>query len=93
MTTTIQISDETKKKLFMVMNLLEKKWERRVTYDEAIKFLLQKEMEETDKNKFLINIKKYQGVLKSSETRKLLRELREEDYEREKRFTKRINRS
>ncbi len=93
MTTTIQISDETKKKLFMVMNLLEKKWGRRVTYDETIKFLLQEEIEETDKNKFLINIKKYQGILKSSETRKLLRELREEDYEREQRFTKRINRS
>ncbi len=90
MTTTIQISDETKKKLFMVMNLLEKKWGRRVTYDETIKFLLQEEIEEIDKNKFLINIKKYQGTLKSSETRKLLRELREEDYEREKRYTKHI---
>ncbi|KKL22887.1 hypothetical protein LCGC14_2430900 [marine sediment metagenome] len=75
------------------MNLLEKKWGRRVTYDETIKFLLQEEIEEIDKNKFLINIKKYQGTLKSSETRKLLRELREEDYEREKRYTKHINRS
>ncbi len=93
MTTTIQISGETKKKLFLVMNQLEKKWRRRVTYDEAIKFLLQEEKNEIDKNQFLKNIKKFQGILKPGESKKLLKELRKKSYEREKRLTRGIDRS
>lgn len=84
MTTTIQISEETKKKLFLVMNQLENKWGRRITYDEAIKFLLQEEKNEVDKNQFLKNIKKFQGILKPGEGKKLVKELRKESYEREK---------
>jgi len=93
MPTTIQISEETKKKLFLVMNSLEKKWGRRVTYDEAIKFLLQKEKNEVDKDQFLKNIKKFQGMLKPGEGKKLLKELRKESHEREKRLTRGIDRS
>ena len=91
MPTTIQISEETKKKLFLVMNSLEKKWGRRVTYDEAIKFLLQKEKNEVDKDQFLKNIKKFQGMLKPGEGKKLLKGLRKESHEREKRLTKSID--
>lgn len=87
MATTIQISEETKKKLFMVMNQLEKEWGRRVTYDEAIKFLLKEEKIEFNREKFLKNLKKYQGILKPNEGKDLLKELRERDYEREQRFT------
>ena len=87
MATTIQISEETKKKLFMIMNQLEKKWGRRVTYDEAIKFLLKEEKIEFCRQEFLDNITKYQGTLKPNEGKKLLKELRKKDYEREQRFT------
>ena len=93
MPTTIQISEETKKKLFLVMNNLEKKWGRRLTYDEAIKFLLQKEKNEIDKDQFLKNIKRFQGMLKPDEGKKLLKELRKESHEREKRLTRDIDRS
>lgn len=87
MATTIQISKETKKKLFMIMNQLEKKWRRRVTYDEAINFLFKEEKIEFRRQEFLKNIKKYQGILKPKEGKNLLRELRKKDYEREQRFT------
>ncbi len=87
MPTTIQISEETKKKLFMIMNQLEKEWGRRVTYDEAIKFLLKEEKIEFNREEFLKNLKKYQGILKPNEGKDLLKELREKDYEREQRFT------
>ncbi len=87
MPTTIQISEETKKKLFMIMNQLEKEWGRRVTYDEAIKFLLKEKKIEFNREEFLKNLKKYQGILKPNEGKVLLKELREKDYEREQRFT------
>jgi len=87
MPTTIQISEETKKKLFMIMNQLEKEWGRRVTYDEAIKFLLKEKKIEFNREEFLKNLKKYQGILKPNEGKDLLKELREKDYEREQRFT------
>lgn len=87
MPTTIQISEEIKKKLFMIMNQLEKEWGRRVTYDEAIKFLLKEKKIEFNREEFLKNLKKYQGILKPNEGKDLLKELREKDYEREERFT------
>jgi len=87
MPTTIQISEEIKKKLFMIMNQLEKEWGRRVTYNEAIKFLLKEKKIEFNREEFLKNLKKYQGILKPNEGKDLLKELREKDYEREQRFT------
>ncbi|MCK4238932.1 MAG: hypothetical protein KAX33_07420, partial [Candidatus Lokiarchaeota archaeon] len=67
MATTIQISEETKKKLFIVMNQLEKMGGQRVTYDEAIIYLLEDRKTEVNKEVFLKNIKKYQGILKPGE--------------------------
>jgi len=93
MATTIQISEETKKKLFIVMNQLEKMWGRRVTYDEIINSLLEERKTEVNKVEFLKNIKKYQGILKPGEGIVLLKELRKEDNEREKRLTNHFNRS
>lgn len=46
-------------------------------------------MKKLDKEKFLKNIKKYQGILKPGEGKKLLKELRKEVFEREKKLTKR----
>ena len=87
MATTIQISEKTKKKLFMIMNQLEKERGCRVTYDEAITFLLKEEKIEFRRKEFLENIRKYQGILKPDEGKELLKELREKDHEREQRFT------
>jgi len=86
MATTIQISEDTKKKLFHIINHLEKEWGRRITYDEAIKFLLKDENIKFNRNEFLRNIKKFQGIFKPGEGKNLLKESREKDYEREKRF-------
>ena len=59
----------------------------KVTYDEAIKYLLQEEKDEVNREVFLINIKKFQVILKPGEGKELLKELRKESYEREKRLT------
>jgi len=82
--TTIQISEETKNKLFMIKNRLEKEWGRRVTYDEAIQFLLKEEGREFNRQEFVSNIRKYQGFLKPGEGKALLKELRMREYERDR---------
>ena len=87
MATTIQISEETKNKLFMIKNRLEKEWGRRVTYDESIQFLLKKEGREFNRQEFVSNIRKYQGILKLGEGKVLLKELRMRDYERDRRLS------
>ncbi|TFF98070.1 MAG: hypothetical protein EU547_02590 [Promethearchaeota archaeon] len=93
MATTIQISETTKRKLFEIINRLEKEWGRRVTYDEAILFLIQNKVSKVNKREFLENIKKFQGILEPEEAKKLLKDLRREDHEREKRFIKKIDNS
>lgn len=87
MATTIQISEKTKNKLFMIMNQLEKEWGRRVTYDEAIQFLLKEEGRDFNRQEFLNNIRKYQGILKPGEGKDFLKELRLRDYKRDRRFS------
>jgi len=86
--TTIQISKKIKNKLFELINRLEKKWGRRITYDEAIEFLLEEKVTKVNKEEFLNNIKKFQGILKG-EGRSLLIESRRVDLEREERYTNR----
>ena len=86
--TTIQISKKIKNKLFELINRLEKKWGRRITYDEAIEFLLEEKVTKVNKEEFLNNIKKFQGILKG-EGRSLLTESRRVDLEREERYTNR----
>ena len=87
MATTIQISEKTKNKLFMIMNQIEKERGRRVTYDEAIQFLLKKEGKDFNRQEFLNNIRKYQGILKPEEGKDFLKELRMRDYKRDRRFS------
>ncbi|MHA1232694.1 MAG: hypothetical protein ACTSRH_12080 [Promethearchaeota archaeon] len=86
MPTTIQISEETKKRLFFIINKLERKCGKRITYDEAIKYLLEENEEKFDKDEFIENMKKFKGVLKPEEGKKLLKELREKEIEREQEF-------
>lgn len=87
-TTTIQISKKIKNKLFELINRLEKKWGRRITYDEAIEFLLEEKVTKINKEEFIKNIKKFQGILKG-EGRSLLIESRRVDLEREERYDNR----
>jgi len=86
--TTIQISKKIKNKLFELINRLEKKWGRRITYDEAIEFLLEEKVTKVNKEEFLNNIKKFQGILKG-EGRSLLKESRRVDLEREEKYINR----
>ena len=85
--TTIQISEKTKKKLFQLINELEKKWKRRITYDEAIKFLIKEKGVKVGKKEFLNNIKKFQGILEVGEGTAILKGLRRDELEREEKFT------
>lgn len=88
MTTTIQISEKTKSKLFKLINKLEKSCGHRVTYDEAIEFLIKKKVMKVSKAEFLNNLKQFQGILKPGEGMSLLKELRREELEREEKFKK-----
>jgi CRISPR/Cas system CSM-associated protein Csm2 small subunit len=86
--TSVQISKKIKNKLFELLNRLEKKWGRRITFDEAIEFLLEEKVTKVNKEEFLNNIKRFQGILKG-EARSLLIESRRVDLEREERYTNR----
>jgi len=92
-TTTIQISENTKSKLFRLINKLEKNWGRRVTYDEAIEFLFIEKESKVNKEEFLNNIKKFQGILKIGEGTSLLKALGRDELEREEKFSKGFNSS
>ncbi|MBD3214861.1 MAG: hypothetical protein GF311_19775 [Candidatus Lokiarchaeota archaeon] len=88
MTTTIQISDETKNKLFGLINQLEQVWKKRVTYDEAIQYLIKNRRIVVEKKDFINNISKYKGILKKGEARELYEDLRKKEREREERLEK-----
>lgn len=87
-TTTIQISEKTKSRLFELINKLEREWGRRVTYDEAIEFLITEKVINFNKEEFLQNIQKFQGILKTGEGTSLLKELRRNELDREEKLTK-----
>ena len=87
-TTTIQISEKTRSKLFKIINKLEKRLGHRVTYDEAIEFLIKEKVTNVSKEEFLNNLKQFQGILKPGEGMSLLKELRREELEREEKLKK-----
>lgn len=91
MATTIEISEKTKKKLFSLVNQLEKEWNKKITYDEAIQFLLENRKIIINKEEFIQNIEKFEGILEKGEGKKLLKELRNKEREREDRLEKQIN--
>lgn len=91
MATTIQISEDTKRKLFTLINQLERELKKRITYDEAIQFLLEHRKIIVDKESFIKNIEQFEGILDKGEGRKFLKELREKERERENRLEKQIN--
>lgn len=87
-TTTIQISEEVQQKLFQLINKIEKKLGRRVSYNEAIQFLLDSQEPKLEKLQFIKNLEQYRGTLKPGEGKKHLKELRQLEHERDKRINR-----
>lgn len=53
-----------------------------------IEFLLEEKLTKVNKEDFLKNIRKFQGILESGEGKTLLKELRSVEFEREEKITK-----
>ncbi|HUX99993.1 MAG TPA: hypothetical protein VMV49_10605 [Candidatus Deferrimicrobium sp.] len=85
-TTTIQISDEVQRKLFQLINKMEKELGRRISYNEAIQYLLDKQKSKVDKKHFIKNLEKFRGTLKPGEGKEYLKEMRALENERDKRI-------
>ncbi len=88
MATTIQISEKVKKKLFQIVNRLEQKLGRRITYNEAIEDLIEKSSNKLSKEEFINHIEKYMGLLDIDEAKKILKEERALDLDRERKFNR-----
>ena len=86
MTTTIQISDEVQRKLFQIINKIEKELGRRISYNEAIQYLLNNQKSKIDKKEFIKNLEQFRGTLNPGEGKKYLKEMRALENERDKRF-------
>jgi hypothetical protein len=91
MATTIQISEKTKEKLFSLINQLEKKWKKRVTYDEAIEFLLKNRKIIISREDFIESMERFEGIFKKGEARKLYNELRKKEREREDKLEQKLD--
>ncbi|MEE8168077.1 MAG: hypothetical protein V3T58_04315 [Candidatus Hydrothermarchaeales archaeon] len=79
---TIQISAETQKRLFEVASGLQLKLKKRVSFDEALRYLLgHAKVEEKDRRRFASFYGCASGD-KTEEARELLRELRAEEESR-----------
>ncbi|MHA1491882.1 MAG: hypothetical protein ACTSRI_19790 [Promethearchaeota archaeon] len=86
MSTTIQISKEVKQRLFRFINQIEKKLSKRISYNEAIKYLLDAQEKKMDKKDLIKHLEKFRGILNLGEGKKYLKELREIERERDRRF-------
>lgn len=82
MTTTIQIDEETEKKLFQIKLKLEKERGSAVTYNDLINFLLKNSSISASKKKGLKEFRELKGILPNSSLKELLKE-RERDRIRE----------
>ncbi len=86
MSITIQISTEVQQRLLQIISKIEKELGRRASFNEAIQYLLDLQEPKVDKAQFLKNIEPFFGILKPGERKKYLKELRQLEYERDKRF-------
>ena len=84
MATTIQISKTAQKRLFKIMNEMEKKQGVRVTYNDAILLLLDKISRHDQPQDLISHIAKFEGIIDISEARKILVKERQKDEYREK---------
>ena len=88
MATTIQISEKVKKKLFQIINRLEQKLGRRITYNEAIEELIDNSFRKLSKEEFISHIEKFMGLFDIKEATKILKEERALDLDRERKFNR-----
>ena len=85
MTTTIQIDDETKKRLFRIKLKLEEEKGSAVTYNEIIKFLINHQSNDKIKKENLSEFRKLKGILPKSALSVYLSEKKQERVREEKR--------
>ncbi len=84
MTTTIQIDDETKQKLFEIKLELERKKGSALSYNELINFLLENQIIHNIKRINMKGFRKFEGILPESALDLYYKE-KKEDLEREER--------
>jgi hypothetical protein len=85
MTTTIQIDDDTKRKLFQIKLKLEKEKGSSISYNELIKILLKDQSAPMSKRENLREFRKLRGVLPKSTLTQYLVE-HEEERKKEERW-------
>jgi len=78
MTTTIQIDDEIKKKLFKIKLKLEEEKGSAVTYNEIIEYLISHQSTNIIRKKNLVEFRKLKGILPKSAMSMYLEEKRKE---------------
>ncbi|WXG41561.1 MAG: VapB-type antitoxin [Candidatus Freyarchaeum deiterrae] len=82
---TIQVDEETKRKLLDIAGRLQSELKKNVTFNDAIRFLI----DEYEGKKDFSALRPFFGVLKKSpeEVRRILTELRDEEEKRLEKFT------
>jgi hypothetical protein len=83
MATTIQISDEVQKRLFLFINQKEKELGRRITYNDAITLLLEGQPARIEKRDLINHVEQYQGIMNIADAKKARREERKLARERD----------
>ena len=78
MTTTIQIDDEIKKKLFKIKLKLEEQKGSAVTYNDIIEFLINHQSTNIIRKKNLVEFRKLKGILPKSTMELYLEEKRKD---------------
>ena len=84
MTTTIQIDDETKKKLFRIKLRLEEQKGESITYNDLIEYLIESQPSSIRRGQNLEEFKKLRGILPKSAKKTYLDERRKDLKEEEK---------
>jgi hypothetical protein len=85
MTTTIQIDDNIKKKLFKIKLKLEEEKGSSVTYNELISFLIRNQKTNILKKKNMIDFRRFEGILPESALEEYFKEKKKELKEEERR--------
>jgi len=84
MTTTIQIDDETKKKLFRIKLRLEEQKEEAITYNDLIKYLIESQPSNLIRKSNLQEFRSLKGILPKSAKKTYFDEKRKDLNEEEK---------
>ncbi|MHA1612042.1 MAG: hypothetical protein ACTSVZ_09745 [Promethearchaeota archaeon] len=83
MATTIQISKTAQKRLFKIMNKMEKDRGIRVTYNDAILLLLDKISHHDHPQDLISHIAKFEGIIDIGKAREILVKERQKDEYRD----------